>query len=87
MPGSRDLPEQLKHLARLNAVKIRHERFNVDVDSLTHFVEVYLAEVSEIRNRELAEKEKKEKAERELQEKIDREKDEQIRRKQGKVVG
>lgn len=34
MPGADDLPEPLKGLSRRNAVLIRHERFNDDVDAL-----------------------------------------------------
>jgi formylglycine-generating enzyme required for sulfatase activity len=34
MPRSKDLPDVLKTLARRNALSIRHERFNADVDEL-----------------------------------------------------
>jgi formylglycine-generating enzyme required for sulfatase activity len=44
MPGSRDLPPILQHLARLNAFEIRHDRFNADVDRLARSIEDYCSE-------------------------------------------
>ncbi|MFC1997403.1 SUMF1/EgtB/PvdO family nonheme iron enzyme [Chloroflexota bacterium] len=56
MPGSRDLPTALQPLTRLNALEIRHERFNADVDRLTRAIERYFEEDAERRERETAEK-------------------------------
>lgn len=59
MPGSRDLPPTLRHLARLNAFEIRHDRFNADVDRLARSIEKYCKEDAERQQRvqEIAEQE------------------------------
>jgi len=65
MPGSRVLPAALKPLSRLNAVEIRHERFNADVDRLSRSIESYFKADAERREREVAENTAREEAERE----------------------
>jgi len=42
MPEARDLPDPLKQLPRLNALEIRHERFNADTRRLARALERYL---------------------------------------------
>ena len=65
MPSSRQLPQALKRLARLNALEIRHERFNADADRLARAIEAYLEKESQRRQRQAAEQAARQQAERE----------------------
>jgi len=68
MPHSGELPDDLHLLARLNAFKIRHERFNADADRLVRSIEDYLIEEAERCKQEAAEKFALEQADRDQRE-------------------
>jgi len=68
MPHSGELPDDLHFLARLNAFKIRHERFNADADRLIRSIEDYLIEEAERCKQEAAEKFAREQVERDQRE-------------------
>ena len=80
MPRSTELPENLKPLARRNALQVNHHSFNPDVYRLIAHIELALKEVEEFEIvKAQAEKDAREKAEREAanmaaKEKAEREK-------------
>jgi formylglycine-generating enzyme required for sulfatase activity len=47
MPEAWELPENLHRLVRLNALEIRHERFNADTDRLVRAIDKYMREAAE----------------------------------------
>jgi formylglycine-generating enzyme required for sulfatase activity len=85
MPGSRELPSVLQKLSRLNAINIRHERFNADVDRLIRSIESYLVEIAEMREREILEKEARAQVERDRMAKELAQREEQINAYLGKA--
>ncbi len=55
MPTEEDLPYPLKKLSHLNALEIRHERFNADADRLARGIEKYFQEEAEVQKEKEAE--------------------------------
>jgi formylglycine-generating enzyme required for sulfatase activity len=80
MPHADELPDTLKPLARRNAVRLTHERFRADTDSLIGALQRALKGAEEARAKQQVEREHQEQVEREHQEQVEREHQEQVER-------
>ncbi len=80
MPHADELPDSLKPLARRNAVRLTHERFRADTESLIGALQRALKAAEEARAKQQAEREHQEQAAREHQEQVERVRQEQAER-------
>ena len=87
MPRSTELPEALKPFARCHAVRLTHERFRADTQSLVKALEKVLAETEAARRDEAEHARRAEKARaKDEAERLRRERREQSRKVQGEKI-
>jgi formylglycine-generating enzyme required for sulfatase activity len=86
MPHADELPDSLKPLARRNAVRLTHERFRADTESLIGALQRALKGAEEARAKQQVEREHQQQVERERQEQAERERQAQAERERQEQI-